>query len=502
VFFVSLPLWQGHLIFKQLFTTLPGQYIDAIHTLNALPSGKIADFPQDCAEGWYNQQWGYFGSGFLWYGLKDPVMARAFDVWSPHNENYYWEVTSALHRGDYTTLENIFTKYGVRYILFDQNTTHCKSTKSMLTSLDFLEYIKIHSNYKQVNTFSDKFVLPISIFERTNYVPAPTAIPSDAIPNIMPSYAFGDRDLGLSTLPYMSDASVPATIERQTQHFSKRGDPLTPEDIKQLDPQPIATISASMWEKVPCRTKPENTNVLSLAYPAVDLLRLLATQTDTCVAYTIEGINTSLAYTLRIQSNHIAGEPLQLSVTNKGRPIGMSITVPTHSTITKDVFYLAPSFQNETSYTITLKTPSYNRYTSINDIGNINLERIENMREISNQSTSSAKLLSVKHTHPFSGLYTIPYSNNAENNRDIIMIDQSFNKGWIAISAQNIFPYFHTLPHHILINNWQNGWNIANEDAEAMLIIFFWPQLLEWTGLAILLFTLLYTGVKSKNRLH
>ena len=44
--------------------------------------------------GWNYYDWGYRGSGFLWYGIKQPILDRAFDVWDKSSEKYYEEIKS------------------------------------------------------------------------------------------------------------------------------------------------------------------------------------------------------------------------------------------------------------------------------------------------------------------------------------------------------------------------------------------------------------------------
>lgn len=469
LFIVSVPIWQGNLIFNKLFVDVPKEYNEAISILNALPDGKIADFPQDCAEGWYNDLWGYFGSGFLWYGVNKPIMARAFDVWSPHNENYYWELTATLRRNDYESLEHIFSKYGVRYLLFDQNLTNCKNTKGILSSLSFLEHLSQDSRYNTLTQLRSKDVLPITIIERTNYMNPTKTLTNEHISN---------PNNGLSP---------------------KIGEIVTESSLSTLSITPIATISSSVWKHSNCDSKPTSLQSYSAIEKDDKFTRLFSTNTLTCVTYTVENLNTSMPYVLQVSTRHITGESLQISITNKGKQIGFDIPLPDHNSLQSDSFYIPSTFPNETSYTISIKNPSYNRYTSINDIGTLtvsSVNAIENNQNDSIKSNTAESDSSITKTnHPLSGLYIIEMSN-AVNNRDIITIDQGYDKGWIAFSLQNK----QFLPH-ILVNNWSNGW-ILEPSAISLpagkagrqssdFIIFFWPQILEWLGLGILAFIIL-----------
>jgi len=50
---------------------------------------------------------------------------------------------------------------------------------------------------------------------------------------------------------------------------------------------------------------------------------------------------------------------------------------------------------------------------------------------------------------------------------------------------------------HILVNNWANGWEL--EGNEKNIVVFFWPQILEWLGFGMLPLPFLYLVFKGKN---
>ena len=77
--------------------------------------GRIAYLPQPNYWSWKHYNFGLVGSGFIWYGLSQPLMDRAFDPWSNVNENYYWELTHALYSND--SEKNIRCPYKIRYSL-------------------------------------------------------------------------------------------------------------------------------------------------------------------------------------------------------------------------------------------------------------------------------------------------------------------------------------------------------------------------------------------------
>jgi hypothetical protein len=60
---------------------------------------------------------------------------------------------------------------------------------------------------------------------------------------------------------------------------------------------------------------------------------------------------------------------------------------------------------------------------------------------------------------------------------------QGFEKGWVAFKINDKIEKL----NHIQINGWANGWEVSGD---SRIIIFFWPQLLEFFGMGIGLFAL------------
>lgn len=131
---VAFPAWQGNFLYRNLRLAIPGEY----HELQQFMAGKngsgrIAYLPQPSFWSWKYYRWGYHGSGFLWYGLQQPLMDRAFDPWSSQNENYYWELSLAIYRKDAILLEQVMDKYDLRYILLDENVVTASHNRALYT---------------------------------------------------------------------------------------------------------------------------------------------------------------------------------------------------------------------------------------------------------------------------------------------------------------------------------------------------------------------------------
>jgi hypothetical protein len=132
IILLSLSAFRGNLLYFKETLKIPDEYFQTFEFFkNQNPNTRIANFPQYTFWGWNFYNWGYSGSGFLWYGIEQPILDRTFDVWSPESENYYWEISQALYSKDPILFENVLNKYDINYILVDKNVISPVSAKSL-----------------------------------------------------------------------------------------------------------------------------------------------------------------------------------------------------------------------------------------------------------------------------------------------------------------------------------------------------------------------------------
>lgn len=119
--FIS-PVFSGALISDTMQLRMPNEYSQLFTFFKTQPKDRrIAFLPIHSFWGWNFYSWGYRGSGFLWYGIEQPIMDRAFDVWSPENESFYFESFSAISKLDSEALNRTFQKYDISYLLVDES---------------------------------------------------------------------------------------------------------------------------------------------------------------------------------------------------------------------------------------------------------------------------------------------------------------------------------------------------------------------------------------------
>lgn len=129
------PIFRGHLFYEKETIQIPNEYFETFEYFKKQnPNTRIANFPQHTYWGWNFYTWGYGGSGFLWYGIRQPIIDRAFDVWSSYDENYYFELSQALYSKNETHFNDVLQKYQINYILVDKNVVNPFSAKALFTS--------------------------------------------------------------------------------------------------------------------------------------------------------------------------------------------------------------------------------------------------------------------------------------------------------------------------------------------------------------------------------
>ena len=122
MFYQMLPAFGGQFISHTMRLELPSEYQALFEYFNDEPKeSRIARFPVATFLGWDFYDWGYRGSGFLWYGIEQPILDRAFDVWSSTNESYYYEVANATYQNNSELLKEVLKKYQVSFVLIDES---------------------------------------------------------------------------------------------------------------------------------------------------------------------------------------------------------------------------------------------------------------------------------------------------------------------------------------------------------------------------------------------
>ena len=158
VLFMS-PAFSGNLISPSMRQQIPQEYFDFFAYMKTQDRAtRVANFPQFSFWGWESYSWGYRGSGFLWYGLRQPLLDRAFDAWEKNSERYYEEMSTALYSDNQNAFEGVLDKYSVNWILIDEHITLPENaTDSGLVTLK--KYVTNSSKFSLNQKFGNKISL-------------------------------------------------------------------------------------------------------------------------------------------------------------------------------------------------------------------------------------------------------------------------------------------------------------------------------------------------------
>lgn len=127
---MNYPVFTGNFTSPLLRLTIPQEYFDLISYMKTQdPNQRIAMLPTHTFWNWHYRTWGHRGSGFLWYGLAQPTLERAFDPWSLQNEQEYNEMASSLNTQDQEHFNSVIEKYDISYLLLDEYIINTISTQ-------------------------------------------------------------------------------------------------------------------------------------------------------------------------------------------------------------------------------------------------------------------------------------------------------------------------------------------------------------------------------------
>jgi hypothetical protein len=127
LFYFSLPAFKGNLINRSMRVDIPDRYFEMFKYFDSQTEyGRVATLPIHTFWGWVSHSWdskgtGYQGAGFLWFGIKQPLIDREFDRWNIANEQPYRELSTAVYSEDSVLLQKTLEKYKIRWLIFDKS---------------------------------------------------------------------------------------------------------------------------------------------------------------------------------------------------------------------------------------------------------------------------------------------------------------------------------------------------------------------------------------------
>ncbi|MFA6016785.1 MAG: hypothetical protein WC744_01725 [Patescibacteria group bacterium] len=513
----ALPSFQGYFFSTEMKVKIPNDYSQIMDYFKTTDKNKrIALLPDYTFWGWFFNKWGYNGSGFLWYGIEQPIVSRTFDVWSANSESYFWEQKQALEAENLTQYEKVLDKYNIDYLIMDYSLIPLISSYKSLAT-DRIESLlsksqKISLVFRGENIALFQVSHPQKIKSFTTL--------SSGLKNIGPKAKLlaDDRaylENGNYTSENNSDLYYPFAdlttqtriqdklwnLEETAQSFSVNSDiPLNPDNY-QLYLQ--LTSEASFLNNQGVTDLKLN---LSPFYQSeqikINFEKLLVKSFD------VSGFNNNLTefsltapelpqkygYLIKIRSKNINGPPLFFYVTDETKNQSMIEEKLRNET---EYFILPHKFDYGLGYSFVFQNKSYKNYPSENLLKEVSVylfpyEELKNAKFVKNNYLIDGRLIDnnrIEFTSKKFNYFTYYVSLNNETMKQFnnLILYQSYSPGWIAISNGKLLK-------HVLVNNWANGWKLDNKlitNHQSLVTIIFWPQYLEFAGFILLVIVFL-----------
>lgn len=183
VLYPTKPLLTGGLISDKIQIKIPQEYFELFDWFNTKPeSQRIALFPIIDFWPWSYYDWsnqngsnGYQGGGFLWFGLKQPLLNREFDRWMPQNEYFLHEMFAAVEANDHELFSKILEKYSVEWLIYDENMFNPQErqgdnilNENNSQKLFFDELLNQHRNIKLEKSFEKIHVYSVHLQNKSS----------------------------------------------------------------------------------------------------------------------------------------------------------------------------------------------------------------------------------------------------------------------------------------------------------------------------------------------
>lgn len=518
VVFYTKPVFDGKLVYREIKQEIPREYFELFKFFNSRPAeARILRLPIPTFWGWDFHSWGYRGSGFLWYGIRQPILHRSFDVWSSHNETFYNEAAYALYAKDFNAFERVLRKHQVKYLLLDESVINAgggseilfiPEIKEMLAGLGYQEAAKFG--------FLTVYETPFGV---EKFISAPE------------TYTAVNTDLTYSqTDPvYAKDGDyfqLEEGVGYPFVNFDRRG----PVEIR-LQPSPggeqliFENKRAKAEVVLPVKEKISETFGADRGFDQAyncDLLKkgnvvrkslgegrayLARDGGVACDFYVYENLKASQAYVLRIKGKNLQGRSLKIYFQN-------------WQTYRMDLEELLPAGEFDNYFvvqggphTLNLETRSFGRIAAENEVEKIEFipfdrDFLTGLVQNSEKQTTSQNNLQIEKIKKIgTAFYQVETSGEG-----LLMLGQGYEDGWIAFSVTSQKPFRILAPgvkiarlQHLKVNSWANGWVVQASTIShqpAVIYIVFWPQLLEWGGMALGLVTFIYLLTRFRQRLY
>jgi hypothetical protein len=556
------PVFKGKLIDSNLRSEIPKEYFELFEFFRQQDKNqRITNLPQPSLWGWTYYSWGMRGSGFLWYGIEQPIMDRAFDVWSGDNENFYWQISQAIQAEDKDLFKAVLAKYQLNWLVVDENIRGGSSYKSL--SLEEIEEML----GQQETARMVKQLGKIKVYQLEQEKVKDFVTVLDNLPQIGPQSVWNNQDQAyldygdyvISSKPevyypfrslftgrqqeelefkvedqgqsLVFSASAPETLAgyslilpdlrpEEKQGWTKTLEPVAlkgPDVTWDKDSLTVRLAKQSGYfsydsgiNRESFSLQPESCNPFNTGKMEREIvtsegqiwLNFKSQGSSNCLGINLPQLSHQLGYLVKIKAKYIKGKTLLFYVLNQESD---SRVIETQLPKTEGEFYfiIPPLAEDGLGYSLNFDNISIGREETINELGRVELAPIPYsfLKEIKLVKEAVEPAIAWDKTE-FKVSHPNPSYYQIElakpsNETSTLVLSQSYDEGWLAWEGK---PFIgKRLKNHVLVNNWANGWSLAGVQADKIYLCY-WPQGLEYLGFAILGFSGLWLLLAGRSR--
>ncbi len=544
----AIPAFRGRYLSAEMKVKIPQSYFQAIDYFKRTDKNKrIALLPEYTFWGWFYHNWGYNGSGFLWYGIEQPIVSRTFDTWSNTSESYFWEMKTALEAEDPGKLEEVLEKYNVDYILYD------RSVMPIISGTKTIQFDRIDellSKTKKISISKTWGFLSLYTITHKN-TPKDFVWVAKDLPNIGPAVKLTNDDTAYQENgPYITNPKRPyhlyyPFLDLTSQSRIPKEWTLGESDnswylLKNVSFDPVAfklsTESASLeanlykddeailfltpfsfsFEKKKVTMELPKLQVSSFNIKEADaencgkkegtidtkreksgLTVTAKNAATTCFGYADDALDQRYGYLVKVQSKNRVGQRPFFYVLDKTKEQAYLEDRLSHDV---EYYIIGARFQHGVGYNFSFQNNSLANIPSINTIEDLRVyafpyQALKGLTLINKETTLKKSVPTQTFSSKKYNYYTYDIQLQGKNTNAYIVLNQSYHPGWKAYTITKntmlspLFPFLFgkELKEHMEVNNWANGWRVDEKIKDKNIIIVFLPQYLQYGGFFLLL---------------
>lgn len=539
----ALPAFLGHFFSSTMKVQIPESYHQTIAYFKDQDRNKrIALLPDYTFWGWFKHGWGYDGSGFIWYGIEQPIVSRTFDVWSLNSESYFWEIKYAIESKNTVLFEEVLDKYNIDYLIYDKSLRPVSSVEEGMQydQIDWIlertgkvylaqqfdnlsvlvvdhdhnieSFVSVADNLSEVSPLIKVTNLDQAYLDFGDYK---VSTPDD------PDYIYPFLDLTTQTRVYDALWSISedegnfyfkANLGRYNldnydlaqKEVSAQAKVFLGDEISNYD-----FIIEEYWEEdtLVIKVGKEKIESFNPTYVSVDncsqvgdfsvskrgpTLNVSSTDRGTaCFGYASSLLDHWNAYLVKVDSENVTGKEFFFYIFgNKERK---QSKLETNLVGGAEHFILNPGYYYDDGYFFSFQNSSYNLIPSENNLNLLEVyllpfDYLKSTKLVKKDTSSpQAQFLAYLDVEK-AKYYAYEVKDAHQHTGNDLILYQSFDEGWHAYIVKNPpFIFGKKIESHYVVNNWANGWKIPQMEEDEHIALIFWPQILEYTGIAVLI---------------